>query len=121
MLQIMKVQFIKKNSYLFRKGEKGEFAYLILHGQVSFLTLNMHNWHGQTPRDKKIKEDLETCQYMRYLENGEDGLYSVETETVIVTFEKNRLFGEIALLDSTKATRMLSALTKTDCILLLLN
>jgi hypothetical protein len=58
---------------------------------------------------------------MRYVDTGSDGVYTVECENVIVTFEKNKLFGEIALLDPTKAVRLLSALTKTDSILLVLN
>lgn len=35
--------------------------------------------------------------------------------------ESGRLFGEIALLDPNKATRALSAMCRSDCILLLLN
>lgn len=38
-----------------------------------------------------------------------------------MTFPKGRLFGEIALLDPSKATRMLSGMTKVDCILLIFN
>ena len=113
MLQIMKVQFISRNSYLFRKGEKGQFAYLIMHGQVSFLTLSINSWHGQIPADN-IKKEMDTCQFMRYIDTGSDEMYTVECENVVVTFPKGRLFGEIALLDPNKATRMLSALTKTD-------
>lgn len=48
-------------------------------------------------------------------------MYTVECENEVVVFSKGKLFGEIALLDPNKATRMLSALTKTDCILLVLN
>lgn len=58
---------------------------------------------------------------MRYTEKGQNGHYSVECENTIVTFNKGKLFGEIALLEPSKATRLLSALTKTDCILLVLN
>lgn len=58
---------------------------------------------------------------MRYTDTGSDGMYTVECENTVVTFPKGRLFGEIALLDPNKATRMLSALTKNDCILLVLN
>ena len=64
---------------------------------------------------------METCQYMRYTDTGSDGMFTVECENNIVTFPKGKLFGEIALLDPNKATRMLSALTKTDSILLVLN
>ena len=42
-------------------------------------------------------------------------------ENVIVEFHKGRLFGEIALTNPDKATRMLSAMTKNDCILLVFN
>jgi hypothetical protein len=46
---------------------------------------------------------------------------AVEVENIVAEFPKGRLFGEIALLDPTKATRVLSAMTKSDCILLILN
>ena len=58
---------------------------------------------------------------MRYLDTGSDEMTSVECENVVAEFPKGRLFGEIALLDPSKATRQLSAMTKTDCILLMLN
>lgn len=58
---------------------------------------------------------------MRYLDTGSEGITSVEVENVVAEFDKGRLFGEIALLEPDKATRVLSAMTKTDCILLILN
>ena len=45
----------------------------------------------------------------------------MEVENVVAEFPKGRLFGEIALLDPTKATRALSAMTKTDCVFIVLN
>lgn len=42
---------------------------------------------------------------MRYLDTGSEGMTSVECENVVVEFPKGRLFGEIALLDASKATR----------------
>jgi CRP-like cAMP-binding protein len=45
----------------------------------------------------------------------------VETENIITEFQTGKLFGEIALLDPTKATRALSAMTKTDCVFMILN
>ena len=53
---------------------------------------------------------------MRYLDNAH-----VEVENVIVEFPKGRLFGEIALTNPEKATRMLSDMTKNECILLVFN
>lgn len=58
---------------------------------------------------------------MRYVNSGNEGIMCAETENIVAEFPAGRLFGEIALLDETKATRVLSAMTKTDCIMLLLN
>lgn len=58
---------------------------------------------------------------MRYVNTGKEGLNCVETENVVAEFPKGRLFGEIALIDPSKATRVLSAMTKTDCIFIILN
>ena len=55
------------------------------------------------------------------MEVENEGLNCVEVENIIAEFPKGRLFGEIALLDPSKATRVLSAMTKSDCILLILN
>ena len=55
------------------------------------------------------------------MDSGNDGVNYVEVENVVTEFGKGKLFGEIALLDPTKATRALSAMTKTDCIFIYLN
>lgn len=53
----MKCVFIEKGQYLFRKGERGDFAYLIMHGKVIFLTLNFISWSGgQGPNPNQQKE-----------------------------------------------------------------
>lgn len=46
---------------------------------------------------------------------------SAETENIIAEFSAGKLFGEIALTDEKNSCRVLSAMTKTDCILLWLN
>jgi hypothetical protein len=58
---------------------------------------------------------------MRYIDTGNEGITCVELEIEVAEFSKNRIFGEIALLEPAKATRVLSAMTKTDCILIILN
>jgi CRP-like cAMP-binding protein len=45
----MKVMFVGKGQYLFRKGDLGDCAYLILHGNVIFLSLNYVTWRGNNP------------------------------------------------------------------------
>lgn len=90
-----------------------------MHGRVSFLTLSLLTWHGEAPSEPMQKE-LDQAQFMRYVESGE-GATTVECENVVAEFERGRLFGEIALLDPDKATRLLSAMTRTDCILLIFN
>lgn len=50
-----------------------------------------------------------------------DGVTTVEEEKKIGECEEGALIGEIAMIDSEKSTRSLSALAKTDCIFLLLN
>ncbi len=114
------MQFIEKGQYLFRKGDKGDAAYLIMHGKVIFLTLNQITWQGSTPR-QNIKKELDGAQFMRHIDTGNEGITCVETENVVAEFPKGKLFGEIALLDPAKATRVLSAMTKTDCIFIYMN
>jgi hypothetical protein len=58
---------------------------------------------------------------MKQIDTGNDGLKCVEVENVVAEFNKGMLFGEIALLKPEKATRVLSAMTKTDCIFITLN
>jgi hypothetical protein len=58
---------------------------------------------------------------MRYVDTGNENLTCVEVENVVVEFPKGRLFGEIALTNPDKATRMLSGMTKNDSILLVFN
>lgn len=94
----MRVQYVEKGSYLFRKGERGDNAYLIMHGQVNFLTLSHLNWLGSQPNAGTTKE-LDTAQIVRYVSDGSDGMTQVECENVVVTFDRGRLFGEIALMD----------------------
>jgi CRP-like cAMP-binding protein len=105
---------------LFRKGDKGDCAYLIMHGKVLFLTLAQLTWHGKQPNDK-LQSEINSAQFVRYLNTGAENVTCVETENIVVEFQTGKLFGEIALLDPSKATRALSAMTKIDSIFLILN
>lgn len=58
---------------------------------------------------------------MRFVDTGVESVQTVETENVINEFQAGSLFGEIALMDSSKSIRVLSTMTKTDCILLQIN
>lgn len=58
---------------------------------------------------------------MRFVNTGNEGVNCVEVENVVVEFPKGKLFGEIALIDPAKATRVLSAMTKNDSIFIILN
>jgi CRP-like cAMP-binding protein len=48
----MKVMFVEKGEYLFKKGDRGTCAYLILHGDVIFLSLNYITWRGTNPSEE---------------------------------------------------------------------
>lgn len=55
------------------------------------------------------------------VDNSNENETIIETENVVVEYQTGKLFGEIALLDPKKKIRALSAMTKTDSILLILN
>ena len=58
---------------------------------------------------------------MRSLDQRGHGVNYVEVENVVNEFPKGMLFGEIALINPLKKTRVLSAMTKTNSVLLWLN
>jgi hypothetical protein len=68
-----------------------------------------------------MKKEIDGAQFMRQINTGSEGLNSFECENIVAEFPKGRLFGEIALIDPNKPIRALSAMTKTDCILIWLN
>lgn len=55
------------------------------------------------------------------MNKGNDNLTSIEMENKIIEYESPELFGENALMDETKKVRKLSAMTKTDSVLMILN
>ena len=91
-----------------------------MHGSVIFLTLSQLTWQGLQPQEQTQKE-LDKAEFVRQVDTCQEGMYCVEVENIVAEFPKGKLFGEIALLDPSKATRVLSSMTKTDCILLILN
>lgn len=91
-----------------------------MQGKVQFLKLENLIWHGDYP-DMNDEKKLDAADFIRYIDTGSEGITNVDVENIIVEFYKGKLFGELALLDSSKKTRALSAMTKSDCILLMLN
>ena len=51
----------------------------------------------------------------------QNGFVTVQVEDIIVTFHIGKLFGENVFQHEGKKTRALSGMTKTDCVLLILN
>jgi CRP-like cAMP-binding protein len=89
-------------------------------GKVIFLTLNTISYSGKEP-SAKTKEEIDQAKYVRIIDTGMDNLTKIEMENVIAEYSTPKLFGEIALLDETKKVRALSAMTKTDAVLCILN
>jgi len=55
--------FFSPGQYLFKKGDSGEYFYIVLHGQVDLYLTN--------PQIKKLQGEIETLEHKIKLSNDE--------------------------------------------------
>jgi len=95
-LNNLKIVSVDQGEYLFRQGDRGDLAYVILLGEVIFMTLNHRKWdHEEEELPKELKEEVEEAEFVTELKHKNQLLI----EKILACYEKGKLFGEIALID----------------------
>lgn len=94
----LEVKYIKKGQYLFKQKDKGDCAYLILHGSVIFLAIEKIYLDDEDQKDDDIQLELRdkeskltSADYVRMFNNkfpeANPNDDQVELETVVKEFE----------------------------------
>ena len=60
-MNILTVEFIDKETYLFKKGDKGDCAYFIMYGKVQFLNVER----------MKFEQNKNTSNYFLTMEDND--------------------------------------------------
>eukprot|EP00347_Sterkiella_histriomuscorum_P013346 403365067 len=145
LVDCFEIKFYQKGEYLFKKGQKADYAYVVLYGQVIFLdvksTTYLKGLEPQTPSSQPVEQsrfsfivasnfnqatkgknkEITDFNEPRKTKIDQGETILVEEEIKIAETGVGFMIGEIAMMDPLKATRALSGMAKTDCVFLLLN